>query len=1249
MGPMLKVAITVFTCLILLPNNVTSQSCTSAMPYVNIQYLTTTQLSRYQLTDPCSITCQTGYYGEFCEPNTKYTAIPQGPWNSKGYYTIGSGILKSMTLDVSALTQISYTSSDSTLVGIYRQQLSRSAVVLVSLNSRTQTTVLTAQSGGYIDALQVRNGKIYLARSTTFMGPYDISILTGDLQAGPYSTSLFMPIAYRASMIEPVEDKGMNTTFIYTLTNKILSCTPDLVCRQWYSGAGVTGIVCGIDCPNSLYISVSQSILKLTDNGVTVTQSTLITHLSNINCLSSIPKLNTFLYRVGVSVNQISITASTTSTYNALLTLSIQTNSVCSLDVSESNAQIILAENGVINTLEALQQPCGYQSTSPPVVSTTQSSCTGCPPPPTNAYLVVGSVTCQWQCYPGYTQQVSQCITITTPPCPIRFTAVNGMCIASTMPWGGAGSFRSGVTESSVGQMTSGVSGVTQPIKITAGGKFSFLASSQKLYVSNSFGASWQMVTPSLNLLADSQCGYNTNNRYTMLEFQDNMLFVGFTLRGITPTQNCLWLLDSSTLTFSPALSGTLTLVQYWPLSGQLCSMARGVGQTVYLLICNTHYILQSSLSDRRLTVFAGQSRAGYVDGDTQSSWFNSPSSLAFYNQRLYVADTGNCVIREIDVLRGTVGVVAGIAGTCQRQDGVVGGLRPPTQLTPTIFEGFFLFIDQGSDEIYPTIRQFHAPTGRVQTIRQSSLPQVSKLMGFTDRIQVASGEIYNLIYGVTANTSNCPVGSMSLEGGAYAGTDCIGCGSGYYSSGGACVSCSNPNCSSAGQIRVLCSGNNDSYCGQCTNKPTDTPSRYSGPASSYDSGSDCPWVYLPPCPIAMYSAVVSGATVCVSCPPWANTSATGMTNINQCTCLGNGAFDSDKTCVIPSPYVSIPGVCPPLTACSAATYNAFPFPVQTTCSSSITDTPFGVCLCQPGEFISQVYPKQCDTCPDHLYSPVGESCVRCPPYGEPSLDRSACRCVAGTSDVDLAEDSMTCVCGAGSGFSAAMGCYKCDVNQYSATTLTLSLSPWTQSKACLPCALGSWADTGAAQCSPCPSGTYRDVTVPKCTQCPAGQYATNPATRESCTHCQTACGGRKQTPCPTDPSLFVCVDCPPARANSAPNGLDDCATSCVTGYYEMDGECVACTQFSEISCPSGNALVPCGLYSDAACVPCVNASKPLYYVQWTGNWGAPSTTCEWECIAGYTAQALTRTTGDTGIWTCTKDNAWSIFDMFTV
>ena len=1252
----MKTAVVFLTLLLHTPFSAFAQTCASAMPYANMQYLTSAQLSRYKLTDPCSITCQSGYYGEFCEPNTKYAEIPQGPWNSKGYYSVGDGILKSMTLDVSGLAQISYTSSDSTLVGIYRQQLINSALVLVSLNSRTTRTVLAAPAGGYLDALQVRYGRIFVARSMTAAGPYDVSILTGDLQTGPYSTALFMPTTSRASMIEVFQDKGMNTTFIYTTSNNVMACTPDQVCRQWYSGAGVTGMVCGIDCPTSLYISKSNTILKLTDNGVSISSSVLATHPTNINCLASVPALNTLLYRVDTTVRQLSSTQSKTSTYNALLTLSAPTISVCSLDVSESNTQIILVENGVINTLETLQQPCDYQSTSPAVASTSQSACVACPPPPANAYLVVGSPTCQWQCYQGYTRLVSQCVSDLPLPCPARYSAVDGVCTPSEMPWAPPGQYVSGVLDSPIKPMTTGISSVFTPIKAAAGGGLSFLSTGQSLYVSGTYGASWQTLTPVLSTSPISQCGYNTNNQYTLLGYQDTVLFVGFTLRGITPTQHCMWALNASTLVGTRSLSVKPTLVQYWSLGAQPCSVALGSAWAVYFLFCNTHYILQSSLGGERLTVLAGQTRSGYVDGDAQSSWFNTPSSLAFHNQRLYVADTGNCVIREIDVVRNTTGVAAGAVGVCQRQDGTDSGLRGPTLLTPTMYEGFFLFLDQGSDEAYPTLRQFHAPTGHVQTVRTSSLAKVSKLLSFSDRIQLANGEDANFIYDIQVVPSNCPAGTMSREGGAFADTECLACGSGFYSSGGACVSCSQPACTAAGQMLVTCAGNNDSYCGQCTNKPSGQFSNYTGHASSYGSGSDCPWVYLPPCPLAMYSAAVSGvfaanktATVCVNCPPWSTTSASGRTSVRQCSCLGGGVLGADNTCSIPSPFTVMPFVCPPLTSCSSPTYGNFPFPIQALCSSSIMDTPLGVCRCQPGEYISQIYPKQCDACPAHLYSPMGESCVRCPPYGEPSLDRSACRCLAGTQDMNLADDAIECVCGEGRGFNSRDGCYSCAANQYSADFLTLGPTPWAQTKECLACEPGTWADPGAGQCSPCPAGTYLDATVQRCAQCPAGQYATNPATSESCTDCAIACGGRKQTQCPTDASRFVCVDCPPTRANAVPNGLDNCATSCVEGFFEMDGECVGCAGFNATTCPAGNILVPCGVYSDAACVSCTNASMPLYYARWVGGGDQPSMSCAWECIEGYTAKSSAWVGDGVDIWICAKASAWSMFDLFTV
>lgn len=1253
----MRTVLVIMLCLMRPPPVAFAQTCTSAMPYANMQYLTTAQRLRYGLTDPCSIACQPGYYGDFCEPNTRFAEIPQGPWNSRGYFSVGTGILKQMTLDVSELAQLSYTSSDSVLVGVYRQQLANSALVLVSLNSRATTKVLTAQPGAFIDAVQVRYGRIFVARSASSTGPYAISILTGDLQGRQFGTDLFMPTTHRVSMLEVFQDKQMNTAFIYTTSNLVLACTPDQQCKQWYSGSGVTGMVCGIDCPTSLYVSRSSSILKLTDNGATVTSLTAASHATNINCLASVPGLNTLLYRVGSTVHQWSSTQSKTSTYSALLTLRAPTVSACTLDVSESSTQIILIENGVINTLETLQQPCDYQQTSLAVVSTAQSACAACPAPPANAYLVVGSPECQWQCVQGHTRRASQCVAVPAPPCPARFTEEDGACLPSMMPWASPGHHVAWISQSPARSMTTGITQVYTPIKMAAGGGLAFLATGQSLYASSTFGALWTPLAPVLFTSPISRCGDNTNNAYNLLVYQDPLLFVGFTRRGLTPTQHCLWALDVSELVSTWSLAAKPALVQYWSLGGALCSVALGAARSVYLLFCSAHYIMQSSLGGERPTVLAGQTQAGYADGDARSSWFDSPSALAYFNARVYVADAGNCVIREIDVARSTTGVVAGVVGECQRQDGVASRLGRPTVITATVYPGFFLLLDQIQDEAFPVVRQFHAYTGAVRTIRTAALAQASQLMSFVDRVQVATGESSSAVYDIRVTETTCPQGTMSLEGNALTEAGCLACGSGRYSTGAACIPCSSVRCAGSGQMFVRCVGNVDSFCGACTNKPLDRPSAYTGPASSFDSGSDCPWVYLPPCPVATFSAAVYSSlianvssTVCVNCPPWSSTSADQRTSIAQCVCLGSGTLGADKTCTVPSPFTVMPAACPPLGPCAAVTYGRFPFPIIATCTSAIMDTPFGVCRCQPGEHISQVYPKQCAVCPAHLHSPVGESCVRCPPYGEPSLDLASCRCVAGTYDIDLASDAIVCVCGEGMGFSKERGCHACEANRYSAALLTLGDTPWLQGKACVPCEPGTWAEPGSAGCLPCPPGTYLDGTVQQCAQCPAGQHALDPASGSSCVDCEAACGGRKQTPCPTDARRFVCVDCPPPRANATPNGLDDCATACLEGFFEADGECAACSVFDGRSCPAASILVPCGAYSDAACVPCANASMPLYYAQWVGaGQDGPSTSCAWECLQGYSARSSAWVGDGTDIWACAKEGTWSLFDLFTV
>jgi hypothetical protein len=1192
--------------------------CGVLMPYSSMTYLDQSQLTRYRLTDPCTVTCTAGYTGDFCQNQVPFfSSLPMGPWNQAGYYTGGSGLLKTMSTSASSIDYIQYTKKDSTLIGILYAMTIVSSVVEIALYSRTVKPVMTSSYGGSFDSLLVRNGVAYLGRTTkirvasTTTDYYDVVVLSST-----YSAQSIVTTSGRVGMMEIFKDKGTLTVFAYLpSTNTLNACYPDGNCFPWAT-VEISGMACGADCPSTIYASSFNKILSVRSTGYTMLRDTG----SAIYCLTGISTLNVLLYKSTNTIYQHNL-ATQTSSNIALGTTDVGIKRVCSLDVSELNNQILIVQDGVIRTLEAVQLLCGYGLTSQSLQANSLNTCVPCPAPPDNAYWIEGSALCEWLCLGQFMKVGSKCIIAqTVVPCAAFYVldVLSRLCVPSLLPWVAEGQY---VTSVQYGPQRI-LPGSSSPyITAVVGTSTLIQISPNIIYVSRNSGSTW---TASVSFTGSpgSPCAISTLNRYYYVSSNSaDLLWTAF-YYGVSSVQHCLWALDAS----SVASQGTqLTVLRSWSLRGKLCA-ATGDLSTVYLLLCGTHSISSAQmLAGSTPLPFAGGVQAGYLDSSLRISLFQFPSSMVLYDSRLYVTDTGNCVIREVDILRDTVNTVAG-TGLCQRIDGAQrAALVAPNNLTYTAFPGIFLFVDKYASESNAVIRQFHVPTCTVQTVRSIPSNYYSDILAVDEKVMVRIDQIFVLLY---ATPTTCPAGTSSWAGGALTVSGCINCGNGLYSDTGTCKNCSTPSCALAGQMLVPCQVGIDAVCGLCTNRPAGN-TQYIGPSAisgTSAGGGDCPWAYTPPCPAGYYAI----NSLCSSCPAW-TTSPVGSTLLRQCTCLGNGQW-TDDGCIVPASLI---------------------FPILASCSAYAVDSPGGICPCESGEYIQQINPKICESCQQGFYSTLGISCVPCPNRTESSLDRTTCRCADGLSDVSVVTASMPqCVCGPGKAFiNAPLTCVPCEENKFNTAEIQQND---TNPSSCQWCEQGTFSGSGVSVCSQCPFSTYRIAYSPLgCQDCPAGMYATDTQSY-SCIDCSETCSnGMKETICPTDATRLICSECTLAvRANSNLNGGRDCATSCYPGYFELDGECVLCTVYDGLSCDKGSLNVQCSSYADAACIPCVNSSMPLNYAVWKYSpllFGGSNAFCEWECEAGYIPTQTPLPEGVPPAWECALAGAWSVWDLFTI
>jgi thiol-disulfide isomerase/thioredoxin len=129
------------------------------------------------------------------------------------------------------------------------------------------------------------------------------------------------------------------------------------------------------------------------------------------------------------------------------------------------------------------------------------------------------------------------------------------------------------------------------------------------------------------------------------------------------------------------------------------------------IAVSDSHVAISDTLHHRviladhngRIQAIYGGPDADLEDGDAESTRFHSPQGLAFSDRGLFVADTGNHVIRYIDLSNGQVQTIAG-TGKIERHrsgefDALSVGLASPWGLA---FRGSMLYVAMaGSHQIW--------------------------------------------------------------------------------------------------------------------------------------------------------------------------------------------------------------------------------------------------------------------------------------------------------------------------------------------------------------------------------------------------------------------------------------------------------------------------------------------------------------------------------------------------------------------
>ena len=201
---------------------------------------------------------------------------------------------------------------------------------------------------------------------------------------------------------------------------------------------------------------------------------------------------------------------------------------------------------------------------------------------------------------------------------------------------------------------------------------------------------------------------------------------------GITRAGGNLYLADSGNGTIRQivAASGVVATLAGTPASANGIGPAAGFkspydlttdGQNIYVADTGSSTIRKIVIATGVVSTLAGSADLpGAEDGTGSAARFNAPGSITTDGTYLFVADTGNNTVRQLNIATGAVSTLAGTAGVAGAADGsgAAASFNAPGGITT---DGTDLYLSDTGNNM---IRKINIATGSVSTLASGlSLP----------------------------------------------------------------------------------------------------------------------------------------------------------------------------------------------------------------------------------------------------------------------------------------------------------------------------------------------------------------------------------------------------------------------------------------------------------------------------------------------------------------------------------------------